>query len=99
VTVKTGGVSPFPRSGLAFTAVAGGKAYAFGGVRDEEGEEDLAGTFLNDAYSIDLESNLWRTGTWLLTNVSILLNCNVLHSCLEWQKGFQQKIQEKKKRW
>jgi Galactose oxidase, central domain len=66
--VKTAGVSPFPRSGLAFTTVPGGKAYAFGGVRDEEGEEDLAGTFLNDAYSIDLESNLWRTGIILLNH-------------------------------
>jgi len=96
VTVKTGGVSPFPRSGLAFTAVPGGKAYAFGGVRDEEGEEDLAGTFLNDAYSVVLESNLWRTGTWLLTNLFKLIT-NILLSCIKWQKGFEQEIQEKKK--
>jgi len=62
VSTKTAGVSPFPRTGMAIAPIPGGKAFAFGGVRDEEGEEDLSGSFLNDAFSVDLENNLWRTG-------------------------------------
>ncbi|XP_065331634.1 kelch domain-containing protein 4 [Cloeon dipterum] len=60
VSAKCGGASPLPRGGMALTPLTGGKAFAFGGVRDEEGEEDLSGTFLNDSYFVDLETNVWR---------------------------------------
>ncbi|KAF4532118.1 hypothetical protein B566_EDAN004124 [Ephemera danica] len=46
VSVKTGGISPYPRSGVAFTTAPGGRALAFGGVCDEEvslsGKKDAA---------------------------------------------------------
>jgi hypothetical protein len=37
-----------------------GRCFAFGGVKDEEGEEDLCGTFHNDVYNVDLEKTSWK---------------------------------------
>lgn len=36
-------------------------AYCFGGVFDEEEDEDLCGNFFNDSYSLDLEKLMWRS--------------------------------------
>jgi hypothetical protein len=52
-----------PRCGMALAMAPGNKAYAVGGVWDvEESEEDLAGTFYNDLYILDLDKILWRRG-------------------------------------
>lgn len=38
-------------------------AYCFGGVFDDEGDEDLCGNFFNDCYCLDLEKLTWRNVT------------------------------------
>lgn len=63
VAVKQLGAHISPRCGMALAMAPGNKAYAFGGVWDvEESEEDLAGTFYNDLYILDLDKILWRRG-------------------------------------
>jgi hypothetical protein len=63
VAVKHSGAHISPRCGMSLAMAPGNKAYAFGGVWDvEEGEEDLAGTFYNDLFILDLDRTLWRTG-------------------------------------
>lgn len=39
---------------------ANNTAYCFGGVFDEEEDEDLYGNFFNDCYCLDLEKLIWR---------------------------------------
>lgn len=73
MSVKLGGISPYPRSSMSFTMATGGRCYAFGGVRDEEGEEDLAGTFHNDTYILDLEKTSWKFGKSFVLAYYILL--------------------------
>lgn len=43
------------------TQASNNNAFVFGGVFDmEENEEDIAGTFLNDLYCLDMEKLIWR---------------------------------------
>lgn len=64
VAVKHSGAHMSPRCGMSLAMAPGNKAYAFGGVWDvEESEEDLAGTFYNDLFILDLDRTLWRTVT------------------------------------
>ncbi|PSN46470.1 hypothetical protein C0J52_06872 [Blattella germanica] len=64
VTVKQSGARIPPRCSMTGIAAPGNKAYSFGGVFDiVEEEEDLAGTFYNDLYTLDLEKTIWRTVT------------------------------------
>lgn len=64
MAVKQVGARMSPRCGMTAVMAPGNKAYAFGGVWDiEESEEDLAGTFFNDLYALDLDKTTWRTGS------------------------------------
>uniref|UniRef100_A0A0B7A3Z8 DUF4110 domain-containing protein n=2 Tax=Arion vulgaris TaxID=1028688 RepID=A0A0B7A3Z8_9EUPU len=59
-SVKQSGVRPSPRSGMTAVFAAGNKAFLFGGVFDEEeDEEDLEGVFYNELWSLDLEKGKW----------------------------------------
>ncbi|XP_067004041.2 kelch domain-containing protein 4 [Anabrus simplex] len=61
VSIKHAGSLMSPRCGLGMTVAPGNKLYTFGGVWDvEESEEDIAGKFFNDLYSLDLEKTSWR---------------------------------------
>lgn len=61
--MKQSGALISPRCGMSLAMAPSNKVYAFGGVWDvEESEEDLAGTFYNDLYILDLDKTLWRTG-------------------------------------
>lgn len=45
----------------------GGKAYTFGGVFDEEDDdEEISGVFYNDLHCLELDKFVWRTGNWFL---------------------------------
>lgn len=58
--VKQTGERPGPRSGLSLaTMPQTNRAYLFGGVTDEEGEEDLEGCFFNDLYLLELDKGHW----------------------------------------
>ncbi|RUS84183.1 hypothetical protein EGW08_008070 [Elysia chlorotica] len=58
--VKQSGIRPSPRSGMSGTVVAPGKALLFGGVFDqEEDDEDLEGNFFNEFWSLDLSNGKW----------------------------------------
>jgi len=56
-SVKLTGTRPSPRTGMTVTAnTAGNRAYFFGGVfDDEEDEENILGSFFNDIYCLDLD--------------------------------------------
>lgn len=56
-SVKLSGTKPSPRTGMSVVAnTIGNRAYFFGGVQDEEeDEENISGTFFNDLYCLDLE--------------------------------------------
>ncbi|XP_046437306.1 kelch domain-containing protein 4-like [Daphnia pulex] len=56
-TVKLTGTKPSPRTGMSVVAnTIGNRAYFFGGVHDEEeDEENISGSFFNDLYCLDLE--------------------------------------------
>lgn len=53
-----------PRSSFPMCVAPPHWAYAFGGVVDneEEDEEDLDSTFFNDLYCLSLDTVTWRTG-------------------------------------
>lgn len=60
VMVKQCGCQPIPRSGFSMATGPGNKAFVFGGVHDEdEDEESLTGIFHNDFYSIELDKGRW----------------------------------------
>lgn len=63
-SVKQGGMTPSPRSGLSVSQPPlGEKVYLFGGVFDQtEEEEELEGQFYNDLYQLDLKKHIWHTG-------------------------------------
>lgn len=64
VQTKIGGIRFSSRCGMSITAAANNSAYCFGGVFDEEDDdEDLCGNFFNDFYSLDLEKLVWRSIT------------------------------------
>lgn len=58
--VKIGGASLSLRCSMPMASGTNNVAYCFGGVFDEEEDEDLLGSFYNDLYSLDLEKLMWR---------------------------------------
>ncbi|XP_078689823.1 kelch domain-containing protein 4-like isoform X2 [Branchiostoma floridae x Branchiostoma belcheri] len=62
--VKPSGVKPSPRCGFSSCVTAPNRAVFFGGVQDEEDEEELSGDFFDDSYTLDLENR-----KWFLTNL------------------------------
>ncbi|XP_019628847.1 PREDICTED: kelch domain-containing protein 4-like [Branchiostoma belcheri] len=62
--VKASGVKPSPRCGFSSCLTAPNRAIFFGGVQDEEDEEELSGDFFDDSYTLDLENR-----KWFLTNL------------------------------
>ena len=57
--VKDSGQKPWPRSGFALAQMAPNRALIFGGVCDEEEEEDLESVFFNGLNCLDLVSYRW----------------------------------------
>lgn len=60
--VNPSGVKPTPRSGFAVAVDPNNRSLLFGGVHDEEEEEQLEGDFFNDIYFYDLAKNRWFLG-------------------------------------
>lgn len=48
---------------MPITSLPNNTAYCFGGVFDDEEDEDLSGNFFNDCYCLDLEKLTWRSVT------------------------------------
>jgi len=60
-TIKQHGVRPSQRCGFTLVATPGNRALFFGGVFDEEeDEESVKGRFYNDMYSLELEKGMWH---------------------------------------
>lgn len=60
VQVKPTGIPPSPRSGFSIAVSANNHAYAFGGVHDEDNdEENLVSIFHSDLYLLDMENGRW----------------------------------------
>ncbi|XP_052249914.1 kelch domain-containing protein 4-like isoform X1 [Dreissena polymorpha] len=60
VSVKQSGSRPSPRSGFTLAIVGGNKAVCFGGVFDEEeNDEQLQGRFYNNLYFLELDKGRW----------------------------------------
>ncbi|XP_059160782.1 kelch domain-containing protein 4-like [Physella acuta] len=58
--MKQGGSRPTCRSGMCAAVAPGNKAFLFGGVYDEEDDdEDLESVFFNELWSLDLEKAKW----------------------------------------
>ena len=65
VSVKQGGIRISPRCSASAILVQPNLAYMFGGVFDEEdNEEELYGTFFNDLIALNLEKYQWHTGNF-----------------------------------
>ncbi|XP_061450216.1 kelch domain-containing protein 4 [Rhineura floridana] len=60
--INPSGVKPTPRSGFSVAMGPGNRSLLFGGVHDEEEEEQLEGDFFNDIYFYDLAKNRWFPG-------------------------------------
>lgn len=57
---KQSGSRPSPRCGMSMVVVPGNKAVCYGGVFDEEeDEEQLESRFYNDMYTLDMEKGKW----------------------------------------
>ncbi|KAK1118624.1 hypothetical protein K0M31_014929 [Melipona bicolor] len=63
VSVKQSGIKVLPRCSASATLIQPNLAYIFGGVFDEEEEEELRGTFYNDLLALDLEKFQWHMVT------------------------------------
>ncbi|CAD1472406.1 unnamed protein product [Heterotrigona itama] len=63
VSVKQSGIKVLPRCSASATLIQPNLAYIFGGVFDEEEEEELRGTFYNDLLALDLEKFQWHIVT------------------------------------
>lgn len=61
VQTKIGGFHFTPRCSMPITLSPNNTAYCFGGVFDDEEDDDLCGNFFNDCYSLDLEKLTWRS--------------------------------------
>lgn len=73
--VKQGGITVSPRCSASAVIVQPNLAYMFGGVYDEEdNDEDLNGTFFNDLVAFNSSKLQWHTGG------SITFNLNALFS-------------------
>ena len=59
VSVKDSGQKPWPRSGFSLAQIAPNRALMFGGVCDEEDEDDLESIFYNSLTCLDLASYRW----------------------------------------
>ncbi|KAL4235173.1 kelch domain containing 4 [Mactra antiquata] len=60
VNVKQSGSRPSPRSGLTLAPAGNNKAVCFGGVFDEEeNEEQLQGKFYNNLYMLEVDKGKW----------------------------------------
>ncbi|XP_067854104.1 kelch domain-containing protein 4 isoform X2 [Heptranchias perlo] len=62
VRMNPTGVKPSPRSGFSLAVAPNNRAVLFGGVYDEEEEEDIQGEFFNDIYMYDMVKNRWFSG-------------------------------------
>ena len=59
VKVKDSGNKPWPRSGFSLCQISPNRALMFGGVSDEDSEEDLDSLFFNSLKCLDLVSYRW----------------------------------------
>lgn len=60
IQVKPSGISPSARSGFCIAVGSNNQAYAFGGVKDDDtDEESLSSIFHNDLYLLELEHGRW----------------------------------------
>ncbi|KAG1650850.1 Kelch domain-containing protein 4 [Nymphon striatum] len=60
--VKQSGLRPSPRSGFSLTKISDNKVILFGGVHDEEdddNDEELCGNFFNDLYQLEVDKGQW----------------------------------------
>lgn len=71
------GSKPSPRSGFSLAVGPAGRAVLFGGVCDEEEEEELEGDFYNDLYLYDTVKNRWFPGVLRVSyeDVELLREC------------------------
>ncbi|KAF5914979.1 hypothetical protein HPG69_016268 [Diceros bicornis minor] len=60
--INPSGAKPTPRSGFSVAVAPNHQTLLFGGVCDEEEEENLQGDFLNDLYFYDAAKNRWFSG-------------------------------------
>ncbi|KAK2085634.1 kelch domain containing 4 [Saguinus oedipus] len=60
--INPSGVKPTPRSGFSVATAPNHQTLFFGGVCDEEEEENLEGEFFNDLYFYDATRNRWFAG-------------------------------------
>ncbi|XP_059848997.1 kelch domain-containing protein 4 isoform X2 [Hypanus sabinus] len=62
VRLNPTGVKPSPRAGASVAVAPNNRIVLFGGVHDEEEEEDIQGEFFNDIYLYDMVKNRWFAG-------------------------------------
>ncbi|XP_064226034.1 kelch domain-containing protein 4 isoform X2 [Aotus nancymaae] len=60
--INPSGIKPTPRSGFSVATAPNHQTLFFGGVCDEEEEENLEGEFFNDLYFYDASRNRWFAG-------------------------------------
>ncbi|XP_054013467.1 kelch domain-containing protein 4-like isoform X1 [Hylaeus anthracinus] len=62
ISIKQSGNKPSPRCSASAVLIQSNLAYLFGGVfDDEDNEEELNGTFYNDLVALDLDNFQWHT--------------------------------------
>ncbi|XP_072452229.1 kelch domain-containing protein 4 [Chiloscyllium punctatum] len=59
VRLNPTGLKPSPRSGFSLAVAPNNRAIFFGGVYDEEEDEDIQGEFFNDIHIYDMVKNRW----------------------------------------
>lgn len=59
---------PTPRCGISAALVQPNQALLFGGVHDEEKDEE-EGTFYNDLFALDLEKFQWFNGKYIINSL------------------------------
>ncbi|XP_069757940.1 kelch domain-containing protein 4 isoform X2 [Narcine bancroftii] len=62
VRLSPTGARPSPRSGASLAVAPNNRIVLFGGVHDEEEEENIQGEFFNDIYIYDVVKNRWFAG-------------------------------------
>lgn len=73
MSAKQSGIKMSPRCSASAVLVQPNLAYLFGGVFDEEDEdEELHGTFYNDLMALDLEKLQWHEGEFVSYNELII---------------------------